>query len=138
MTVTRTRSLRAVVAALALTAAACGDDDEPVAQSGTTAPATAEPSDGGGVTLIAENTTFDTTTLEATVEETLTITYDNRDDGVPHNLHVEGTAGGDAKTDIEEGPTTQTLDVTFDEAGEFDYVCDVHPDQMRGTVTVSP
>jgi len=57
------------------------------------------------VTIVAEDTAFDTTTLDATVGETLTITYDNRDDGIAHNLHVEGASGGDSKTDIEEGPT---------------------------------
>jgi plastocyanin len=127
-----------VAAALALTAAACGEVDAPdVAQTGTTAARTSETA-GRGVTIVAEDTAFDTATLDATVGETLTITYDNRDDGIPHNLRVEGASGGDAKTDIEQGPTTQTLEVSFDDAGEFAYVCDVHPRQMRGTVTVSP
>jgi plastocyanin len=124
---------------LALTAAACGDVDDPdVAQTGTTAARSSEPPGGGGVTIVAKDTAFDTITLDATVGETLTITYDNRDDGIAHNLHVEGVSAGDANTDIEEGPTTQTLEVSFDDAGEVAYFCDVHPQQMRGTVTVSP
>ena len=135
----RTRPLLLVAAVLALTAAACGDvDGRDVAQTGTTAPRSSEPPGGGGVTTVAKDTAFETTTLDATVGETLTITYDNRDDGIAHNLHVEGASGGDAKTDIEEGPTTQTLAVSFDDAGEVAYFCDVHPQQMRGTVTVSP
>ncbi len=135
----RTRPLLLVAAVLALTAAACGDVDEPdVAETGTTAPRSSEPPGGGGVTIVAEDTAFDITTLDATVGETLTITYDNRDDGIAHNPHVEGASGGDAKTDIEAGPTTQTLAVSFDDAGEFAYLCDVHPQQMSGTVTVSP
>lgn len=139
MNVPRTRRMLLVAAALALTAAACGDVDDPdVAQTGTTAPRSSEPPGGGGVTIVAEDTAFDTTTLDATVGETLTITYDNRDDRIAHNLHVEGASGDDAKTEIEEGPTTQTLAVSFDDAGEFAYFCDVHPQQMRGTVTVSP
>lgn len=133
---TRTRRLLAVGAALALTAAACGDTDADVAQTGTT-PAASDPS-GGAVAIVADDIAFDTTTLDATVGETLSISYDNRDDGIAHNLHVEGAAGGDAKTDIEEGPTTQTLEVSFEEAGEFEYFCDVHPQQMRGTITVTP
>ncbi|MGI8806631.1 MAG: cupredoxin domain-containing protein [Acidimicrobiales bacterium] len=123
----RTLRMLLMAAALALTAAACGDVDPDVAQTGTTASRSSEPPGGSGVTIVAEDTAFDTTTLDATVGETLTITYDNRDDGIAHNLNVEGASGEDAKTDIEEGPTTQTLAVSFDDAGEFAYFCDVHP-----------
>lgn len=82
-------------------------------------------------------TAFDTTELEATVGETLTISYDNRDARIPHNLHVNGGTGGPAKTAVEEGPVTQSLKVTFEEAGTFEYFCEVHPQQMSGTITVS-
>ncbi|MGH9119569.1 MAG: cupredoxin domain-containing protein [Acidimicrobiales bacterium] len=105
----------------------------------TTAPSSSRPADdGAGVTIVAADIAFDATTFDATVGATVTITFDNRDEGIAHNLHVEGTSAGDAKTEIEERPITQTLDVAFDEAGEFAYFCDVHPQQMRGTVTVSP
>ena len=71
----RTRPLLLVAAVLALTAAACGDVDGPdVAQTGTTAPRSSEPPGGGGVTIVAKDTAFETTTLDATVGETLTIT----------------------------------------------------------------
>lgn len=126
---TRTRRLLAVGAALALTAAACGDTTPP--ESANTGGTSAE------ATVVGDDLAFDVTALDAVVGEALSITFDNREDGIAHNLHVEGTATGDAKTDIEEGPTTQTLDVSFDEAGEFEYLCDVHPQQMRGTVTVT-
>ncbi len=134
---TRTPRALAVVAALAMTAAACGEDDPDIAQTGTTA-AESEQAGGDQVTIVADDIAFDTTTLDATVSQPLTISFDNRDDGIAHNLHVQDTTDGDAKTDIEEGPTTQTLEVTFAEAGRFDYFCDVHPQQMRGTITVTP
>lgn len=131
-----------VAAVLALGAAACAPDDDPaIPRSGdpgagdTTTDS--EATTGGEATIVGENTSFDVTTLDAAVGETLTLTFDNRDDGIQHNLHVTGTAAGDAMTEITEGPVTQTLDVTFDEAGDFDYLCDVHPDQMRGTITVA-
>jgi hypothetical protein len=94
------------------------------------------------VTIVAEDTAFDTTNLDAAVGETLAITFDNRDDGIPHNLSVEGASGGDAKTDIEQGPTTQTVEVSFDDAGVFTYFCDVHPPadarHGHGGVTAPP
>lgn len=128
---THTRRILALGAVLALGAAACGDTTADESQ-GPDEPASST------ATIVADDIAFDTTELDATVGGPLTITLDNRDDAVAHNLHVEGAAGGDAKTDIEEGPTTQTLEVTFDEAGEFEYFCDVHPQQMRGTITVTP
>lgn len=128
---TKTRRILALGAVLALGAAACGD---------TTSTESAEPAEPSStaVMIVADDIAFDITSLDATVGEALSIAFENREDGVPHNLHVEGSAGGDAKTDIEEGPATQTLDVSFDQAGRFEYFCDVHPQQMRGTITVTP
>ncbi len=126
-----------VPVALALSAAACGDTTPNADQTVTTAGANGS-STTREVTITAENLAFDTTTLDATVGETLTITYDNRDDGIAHNLHVTGGTGGPVTTELEEGPVMQSLDVTFDDAGEFEFFCEVHPQQMSGTVTVSP
>lgn len=134
---TTTLRIVAVSAALVLGAAACGDTTPNVDQS-TASSAASGPSGARDVTIVAEKIAFDTTELEATVGETLTISYDNRDTRIPHNLHVNGGTGGPAKTAVEEGPITQSLKVTFEEAGTFEYFCEVHPQQMRGTITVSP
>jgi plastocyanin len=127
---TPTRRILVLGAVLAFGAAACGD----------TTPAepreSAEPA-STTATIVGDDLAFDTTQLETAIGQTLSMTFDNREAGIAHNLHVEGTATGDATTDIEEGPTTQTLAVSFDEAGEFEYFCDVHPQQMRGTITVT-
>jgi plastocyanin len=128
---------RPVLIAVALTigAAACGDDDDPTIGGG--GPIGGTEAAGAEATIVGEDTAFDVTSLDAQVGEPLTITFDNRDEGIQHNLHVEGTADGDAMTEITEGPVTQTLEVTFDEAGDFEYRCDVHPQQMQGTITVT-
>ena len=75
--------------------------------------------------------------LEITAGATVTVTFDNRDDGIPHNLHFLGEDAGDFATEIEEGPVTQTLEITFDEPGEIAFQCDVHPGQMNGTLTIT-
>lgn len=111
-----------------LLATACGPDDESPASGG----AQSEPTTA---TIVGENTTFDVTELQASTGETLRITFDNRDDGVSHNLHVTGE-GVDEQTEIVAGPVTQTLEVTFVSSGDYTYVCDVHPQQMEGTITV--
>jgi plastocyanin len=116
------------LAAVALVAAACGEDTP--GTPGQSAPPAAE------VTVVAQNTAFDLTNLDAQAGQQLAITFDNRDEGIQHNLHVSDTASGDAETEITEGPVTQELTVQFDQPGTFDYTCDVHPDQMRGTITV--
>jgi len=130
--------------ALALITTTCGGGDHATgAADGLTSAATAPApegslpvGDGGGaVTIVAQNISFDTTEISARVGESLDITFDNRDNGLQHSLHVRDTATGDQKTEIAAGPVTQTLQVTFDRAGEHRYFCDVHP-FMTGTITV--
>ena len=139
--------------ALALIATACGGGEprqgagEGLTSADPTEPAPddatePEPDDSlpagdgsGAVTIVAEDITFDTTEVSATLGESLDITFDNRDEGLAHSLHVRDTATGDQKTEIAEGPVTQALSVSFDEAGEHQYFCDVHP-FMTGTITV--
>jgi plastocyanin len=124
-------SLALAALAVALVVTACGGDSD---TDRSTRPRSTSASES--VTVVGENIRFDTTELTATAGQELEITFDNRDDGVPHNLHVRDTASGDAMTEITEGPVTQTLEVSFDQPGEFEYFCDVHPDRMAGTITV--
>lgn len=58
-------------------------------------------------------------------------TIDNRDRGIPHNLHIKSP--GDPKTRLENGLVTQTLRFTIDEPGTYDFVCDAHAN-MTGTI----
>ena len=123
------RSLALAVLLLTLLAAACGDDDDRALQGPDPV------GRGAALTVVGKDLAFDRTELTAAAGETLTFTFDNQDDGVPHNFHVRDN-GVDEKTEITEGPASQTLRVTFDEAGEYQYFCDVHPAQMKGTITV--
>lgn len=133
------------MAALAFLAVACGDDDatanlgaldqsneqgsvEPDGDGSTGAADVA----GSAVTIEAEEIAFVNDDVEVAAGE-IAIVFENRDDGVPHNLHL--TDGIDAKTEIETGPTTQELTMTIDEPGTYAFVCDVHP-QMTGELTV--
>lgn len=112
--------LVAVVAALA----ACGGDDD--------ASLSSEPvPDDPDVVVVAENMAFDPDAVEVAAEEPVTIVIDNRDDGVDHNIHVEDAPSPD-KTPLERGPSRQALTVTLP-AGEYDFVCDIHP-AMTGTI----
>jgi len=87
------------------------------------------------VTVNAEDIAFDVDRIDATAGEELTITFNNNDTDVPHNIHVQ-TGSVDEKTDITPGPDTQTLRVTIDDPGSYTFICDVHPN-MTGKVVVS-
>lgn len=87
--------------------------------------------------LIAENVAFNVTKLVIPAGQEITLTFENRDQATPHNVHVSGK-GVDAKTEIFAGKDggTRTLKFTIAAPGEYEFVCDVHPNQMKGTITV--
>ena len=84
-------------------------------------------------TIVSPDSSFDVTTVHVPVGQPVVFTYDNRHQGVPHNLHVSGN-GIDSLTPVRPGKVVQELTVTFPAAGRYDYICDVHPDTMRGVV----
>jgi plastocyanin len=120
-----------MVGVFALVVAACssgGDDD-----TTTTAPS------GGGnetaITLVGQNISFDQDRLTVAAGQQVTITFENRDSGVPHNLRINGPSGPIA-TEIEGGPVTQTLAFTIDAPGTYEFLCEVHPSAMVGDLVV--
>ena len=59
------------------------------------------------------------------------LTVDDRSDG--HNFHLFGPGGVDATTDVA-AVGVKTFSVTLVD-GTYNYVCDLHPVQMKGTFT---
>jgi plastocyanin len=119
------------LAAFALVVVACG---------GSTTTVGSEVESGGvgdeiSITLVGENIAFDTAELVARVGQQVTITFENRDSGVPHNLWIDGPAGPIA-TEIEVGAITQTLTFTIDESGTYQFLCQVHPGAMAGQLVI--
>ena len=118
---------------LVLAGVACGgDDDDDGGGGGGTATVS-----NGEVTLVAEDSKWDVETIEGPAGEPFTITVDNRDDGVAHNLHIQELPDEDLKTKTETGPKEQELEVDVAEAGEYPYVCDVHPGTMKGELVLT-
>ena len=156
----------AVLAALAFLIGACGGTDygdaaetsspappparttEPTSAPtsvATTAPvptsdATATPSQLAEITLVASSVRFEQRSLAAPAGE-VTIAFDNRDQGVSHNVHVfrGNDASGDdiGSTEIEAGAIRQTLVLGVLAPGSYFFQCDVHPSQMTGTLTIT-
>jgi len=129
------RRLAILLVSTTLVAAACGDsDDDPAARSGEPETTSIAEGEGATIELAAKSISFDRTELTAAAGR-VTITFDNQDHGIMHNLHVTGS-GLDGRTEIETGPATQTLEVELD-PGTYSYVCDVHPQQMKGELEVT-
>ena len=98
--------------------------------------ATATVSDGA-VDVAAADMAFDVTTIEATAGEAFTVTFTNND-SVPHNIAFYTEEGGDVivQGDVINGGETVEIEVPAQDAGQYYFHCDVHPD-MNGTLVVS-
>jgi len=93
---------------------------------------------GGGQTVVAQNIAFDTQTIELPPEAVVTITFDNRDAGTPHNISIysdESLGETLFQGEIVTGPATIPYEVGPLPAGEYYFHCDVHPN-MNGAVRV--
>jgi plastocyanin len=100
-----------------------------------------EPAPGGpsaGPTVVAQNIAFDTSTIELPPAPT-TITFENRDAGVQHNIAIysdSSLADELFNGELVTGPTTIQYEVPALPPGDLYFQCVVHPN-MSGTVVVS-
>jgi hypothetical protein len=114
------------------------------APSPTPPPPTQGPIEGCGddgevqLTVTAPAIAFDPTCLVAPVAEPFTITFNNEDSANAHNLAVFDDPTGEpfAATELKTGPYTDELQVDPLDQGDYVFLCQAHPDQMRGTLTV--
>jgi plastocyanin len=114
-----TRSLAALTVALIL--AACGGDD---GGGGGDAGGAAT----GGDTVSVVDNEFEGGDLAISVGDTVTWTHDGE---ATHTVTAD-----DGTFDSGDLASGESFEHTFDEAGEFDYICEIHP-SMTGTITVS-
>jgi len=112
-----------LVAALVALVGCGGDDDDRLSS---------EPvPDDPDVVVVAEDMAFDPDQVEVPADEEVTVVIDNRDDGVNHNIHIED-APEPNKTALEQGISQQALTLSLP-AGQYEFVCDIHPN-MTGTM----
>jgi plastocyanin len=92
------------------------------------------------VDLVAENIAFDKNTITVPAGARVTVNFNNRDSGVPHNFAVYETK--DAEKVIFVGQIVTGLakvEYTFDApavSGTYFFRCDLHPTQMTGPFIV--
>ena len=116
-----------------------GPAAQPSASSsgGTTEECTA--AQNGELTVSASGIAFDTNCIQIPSGQTVTIRFDNKDAGTPHNIAVYPSATELSKPlfrgDVVTGPDTADYEVGPLDEGEYYFHCDVHPD-MNGTFEV--
>lgn len=99
------------------------------------APDTPEPPGGPPAAfLAASELAFDTESLSVPAGREFGLAFENRS-SLPHNVSIRDS-GGDAVFTGETftGPRTVTYAAPELKAGSYTFVCDVHPDQMTGTL----
>jgi plastocyanin len=124
----RTPLLALALALAVTTLGACSSSDD----AGPTTTAGCAQAADGTVTLTAEDVAFDVDCIDASAGE-LTITLQNDDEGVNHNVHLPDLPGSPA-TELRAGPATDELDVTLT-PGDHEFICDLHSN-MVGTIHV--
>ncbi len=98
----------------------------------------AAPGTGGGNVIAASGLAFDTDTLSFPADSASTLTFDNNDAGVPHNVAIYTDASASEALftgELVTGVDTATYTIPALAAGSYFFHCDVHP-TMSGTVTV--
>ena len=121
--------------------AACGDgDDKNKSATATGSAAASEAADEEvKLTLVAQNTKFDKTTLEAPAGEDVALTMENKD-SIEHTFSLYETAGATEKLaggQAFSGPAFLTYQFTAPETpGTYHFQCDIHPTAMNGDFVV--
>jgi plastocyanin/cytochrome c553 len=114
------------------------DEFEAGASAAPSGSASAVPSGGSpaaSVSIVASGIAFTTTTVTAPANVPFVIAFDNQDAGVPHNVTISDASGAEVfKGEIFPGVETRDYQVPALAAGEYPFVCTVHP-TMTGTLT---
>jgi plastocyanin len=92
--------------------------------------------------LIAKNIAFNTSTIMVPAGANVIISFDNQDQGIPHNFAVyQSSAAKNAifTGKIVTGPAKATYTFTAPSTpGTYYFQCNVHPTQMNGQFIVEP
>jgi plastocyanin len=109
-------------------------------ESPTEAPAEECTPDGTALEVTAMNSLFDVDCLAAPTGERFTITLDNMDPGIPHNVAIYTDESATTPLFVGvvfNGPDKVTYKVPPLDTGTYFFRCDVHPTTMTGTFVVA-
>jgi plastocyanin len=95
---------------------------------------------GATVTVIATTSAkFETPNLTAPANKAFTLAFDNKDPSIPHNVVISNPDGSKVNmgdTSFFTGPAVRTYQVPALAPGAYPFHCEVHPNAMKGTLTV--
>lgn len=129
----------ALVLAACMALTACGGSSVPTIPPAAPG-STADPTPVGGsqatdVRITAVNILFEPATVIVPAGQVITITFDNKDQGVPHDIVIKDDRGNDIlRSEIITGLMQIQLSVPPLAAGTYPFVCTIHPN-MTGTIT---
>ena len=87
------------------------------------------------VRIAALNIAFDPTQEAVPADTPFQILFANNDAGIPHNVAIRDQSNTEVfKGEIFPGVAEKTYDVQALAAGEYTFICDVHPN-MTGSLT---
>lgn len=131
------RRIVVVIAALAAAGvlAGCGSSSGSNSGGAYGSPSTSAPKPTGAVggspeSITARDFSFSPTSVQLTAGQAVTIKATN-DGSVKHNLTIKDL---EVDTDLPSG-STKTVTVT-PKTGTYEFHCEYHPTQMKGTITV--
>jgi mono/diheme cytochrome c family protein/plastocyanin len=87
----------------------------------------------------AASSGFDPTKLQARADTPFTLDFDNQDGTAPHNVVIQDASGASVQmgdTAFFTGPAERKYAVPALKAGDYAFLCQVHPTTMKGTLTV--
>ena len=85
--------------------------------------------------IVAKDIKFAPTAPTVPAGASVTLTLDNQDATVSHDIEVFDAAGNVvAQTEIAAGPNTRSVTFTL-AAGRYPFRCTVHPREMTGVLT---
>jgi cytochrome c oxidase subunit 2 len=113
------------------------DFDKWISDQKSQASATPAPSVAPGETVIklsAEKLAFSTKTLEVPAGKPFVIEFENKDSGIAHNVAILDGNTALFTGEVITGPKTVQYQVPALKAGQYKFLCDVHPTVMFGDV----
>jgi plastocyanin len=104
---------------------------------GGASPASSSSPAASGPSITAQNVQFSTSTLSFPAAQPVTLHFDNKD-STTHNFAIYDKKGGKElfKGNVITGPTTTDYKISPLKAGTYYFQCDIHPQSMKGTLTV--